>query len=73
MKTHVYVKYKIDSKEFNGELDKSSSYRINDKITIYYNPDNPYEIRTSKEMNFSGIVIIMVGISIISKNFRTTF
>lgn len=65
MKTHVYVKYKIDSKEYNGEVDKSSSYKINDKITVYYNPDNPYEIRTSKEMNFSGIVIIIVGFSII--------
>ena len=65
IKTHVYVKYKIDSKEYNSELDKSSGYTINDKITIYYNPDNPSEIRTSKEMNYSGIVIIIVGLSII--------
>ncbi len=65
MKTRVNVKYKIDNKEYIGELDKSSNYQINDKIIVYYNPDNPHEIRTSKEMNYSGIVIIIVGLSII--------
>ena len=65
MRTHVYVKYKIDNKEYNGELDKTPGYEINDKITIYYNTDNPNEIRTSKEMNYSGVVIIIVGLSII--------
>lgn len=65
MKTHVYVKYIIDNKIYNNELDKSSGYNMNDRIAIYYNPDNPNEIRTSKEMNYSGIVIIIVGFSII--------
>ena len=65
MKTHVYVNYTIDNKVYNGELDKNSGYKMNDIVTIYYNLDNPTEIRTSKEMHYRGVVIIIVGFLII--------
>lgn len=34
-------------------------------VARYYNLDNPTEIRTSKEMHYRGVVIIIVGFLII--------
>ena len=42
----MYVQYEVDNQQYEEELDKSSGYQENDKITVYYNPDNPGDIRT---------------------------
>ena len=63
--THIYVSYKVDNKTYNGKLDNVAEYKKNDQITIYYNQDNPNDIRISKNTNNSGVVIVLFGISII--------
>ena len=64
-KTHVYVQYIIDNQTYNNEIEKATGHKVNDNIIIYYNKDNPNEIRISKEMNFSGIGFIIVGIILV--------
>ena len=41
---NVDLKYTVDSKEYDGTLDNVSKYNVGDKITIYYNPDDPSQI-----------------------------
>lgn len=47
---NVYVKYNVDGKEYNEELGEFSTYKENDRITIYYNPDDPSQITQTKSL-----------------------
>lgn len=57
----IFVKYTVDGKEYNEELgDLPDAYRINEKMTIYYNPDDPSEITQTKS-KIIPIVMIVLG------------
>ena len=56
----VYVKYTVDGKEYNEELGElSGTFENNEKMTIYYNPDDPTQITQTKSKI---IPIIMVAL-----------
>ena len=59
---NVYVKYTVDEKEYDEQLGELSGYKENDKITIYYNPDDPSQITQSKSLVLP-IVFIIAGIA----------
>lgn len=57
----VYVSYYVDGKSYNEELNSySSSMREGNKVTIYYNPNNPSEIR-SNDNSFDEIILLLYG------------
>ena len=58
----VYVKYTVDGKEYEEEYGELSGYKKNQKITIYYNPDDPSKITGTKSMVLP-IIFIIAGIS----------
>ena len=69
----VYVKYTVNDTEYEEELGEISGYKENDKITIYYNPDNPKQITQTKSYILPIIIIIggcvsLVGGIISAKN-----
>ena len=59
---NVYVKYTVDGKEYDTELGEFSNYKKGDKITIYYNPDDPSKITQTKSLILP-IVITIGGIA----------
>lgn len=65
----VFVKYTVDGKEYNEELGElSGSYRINEKMTIYYNPDDPSQITQTKSKI---IPIVMIALGCVSLVYGT--
>ena len=54
----INVKYTVAGKEYEGKLEGVSKYNIGDKMTIYYNPNNPNEITQTKSMILPIIMII---------------
>ena len=56
------IKYTVDGKEYNETLDNVSKYDVGDKVTIYYNPDDPSQITQTKSMILP-IVMIVGGIA----------
>lgn len=56
----VFVKYTIDGNEYEQELGQLSGYNKGDKITIYYNPENPSQITQTKSLVIP-IVITSIG------------
>ena len=46
----VYVKYTVDGKEYEEELGVLSGYKKDQKITIYYNPQDPSKITQTKSL-----------------------
>ena len=46
----VYVKYTVDGKEYDEELGELSGYKKDQKITIYYNPQDPSKITQTKSL-----------------------
>lgn len=66
--TTVYnatLNYKVDEKEYTQNLDDVSKCSVGDKMTIYYNPDNPSQITQSKNLVFP-IIIIVGGIAFLT-------
>lgn len=58
----VYVKYTVDGNEYDQELGELSGYKEGDKITIYYDPDDPSKITQTKSLILP-IAIVVVGIT----------
>lgn len=57
----VFVKYTVDGTEYNEELgDLSGTFRINEKMIIYYNPDDPSQITQTKS-KIIPLIIVFVG------------
>ena len=66
--TTVYnatLNYTVDGKEYTQTLDNVSKCKIGDKMTIYYNPENPSQITQSKSIVLP-IVIIAGGIAFLT-------
>jgi hypothetical protein len=57
------VKYVVADREYTETLDNVSKFDVGDKVTIYYNPNNPQEITQTKSLI---VPIIMVGLGIAS-------
>lgn len=53
------VRYNVDGKEYISTLDNVSKYNIGDKMTIYYNPQDPSQITQTKSLILP--IIIMIG------------
>lgn len=58
----VYVKYTVDGKEYDEELGELSGYKKDQKITIYYNPQDPSQITQTKSLILP-VVIVIAGIA----------
>ena len=56
----IYIKYSVNGTEYEENIGELSGYKIGDKMTIYYNPDDPKDITQSKNIIIP-IVIIVVG------------
>ena len=66
--TTVYnatLNYTVDGKEYTQTLDNVSKCKIGDKMTIYYDPENPSQITQSKSIVLP-IVIIAGGIAFLT-------
>ena len=68
----VYVNYNVDGKDYKQYLrgeEESRSLTLpiknGSKITIYYNPDNPSQVRDKKSFSFSPILIIFGAILVL--------
>ena len=58
----VEIKYTVDGKEYEGELSGVSKYEPGDKMTIYYDPDDPAKITQTKSLIIP-LVMVAVGIA----------
>lgn len=58
----ISVKYTVDGKEYEGVLVGLPKYDIGEKMTIYYNPDDPTQITQTKSLILP-IVLIVGGIA----------
>ena len=58
----VYFKYTVDGKDYENSLDGLSERKEGDKLTIYYNPDDPEKITQTKSLILP-IVLIAAGIA----------
>ena len=57
----VYVKYTVDGKGYDEELGElSGEYKTGEKMTIYYNPDDPSQITQTKS-KIIPVVIASLG------------
>ena len=56
------VKYTVDGNEYTTELDNVSKYNEGDKVTIYYNPNDPSQVTMTISMILP-IAIIVAGIA----------
>ena len=54
----ITVKYTVDGKEYEGELNGLGKYNIGDKMKIYYNPNDPSQITQSKSLILPIVIII---------------
>ena len=58
---HVYVKYTVDGREYNEELDEySSKYKVGKSVKIKYNPEDPADITASGKVPM--IICFVFGI-----------
>ena len=60
----VSVKYTANDNEYEGLLSGVGKYNIGDKITIYYNPDDPKQITQTISLVFP-LVLAGVGVAAI--------
>lgn len=58
----VFVKYNVDGKDYEEELGELAGYERNQKVTIFYNPQDPYKITQIKSMVLP-IGIIAAGVA----------
>ena len=63
---NVNLKYTVNGKEYHAQLGGVSNYKVGEKMTIYYNPDNPNQITQTKSLLLPIIIIIAGIISFIS-------
>ena len=61
------IEYKVDRNTYHEKMSSGSSnpkYRVNDKLTILYNPDKPKEfiIKGEKDNNIFSIAFIALGV-----------
>lgn len=68
-KTLTFVEYSVDGQEYENSMNIYSSFwSVGDKITVYYNPENPNQIKSEIPVILSiifgaiGICFIIVGI-----------
>ena len=58
----VRLKYTVDGKEYETTLNNVGKYKKNEKVKIYYNPEDPNKITQTKSI-FIPIVFIVAGIA----------
>ena len=58
----VYVKYTVDGKEYDELLGELSGYKKDQKVTIYYDPQDPSKITQTKSLVLP-IVLIVGGVA----------
>ena len=54
----VFIKYTVDNKEYDTELGELSNIKKGDKITIYYDPNDPNNITQTKSLILPFVFII---------------
>ena len=58
----VRLKYIVDGKEYEATLNDVGKYKENEKVKIYYNPEDPNQITQTKSI-FLPIILIVAGIA----------
>ena len=59
---NVTVTYSVNDRDYTGTLDNVGIHKTGDKMTIYYNPEDPSQITQTKSLIFP-IIIIVAGIA----------
>ncbi len=62
----ITIKYTVDDKEYEGTLENVGKYNIGDKVTIYYNPNDPTQITQTKSLIIPMVIIILGIISFVA-------
>lgn len=61
--TEVYVKYNVDGKQYEEKIDiNANDLTQGSRVNIYYNVNNPKEIKNSNEIKYTGYIIIAAGV-----------
>ena len=60
----ITIKYIVDGKEYESIIDDMPKYDVNEKTTIYYNPNNPSEFTQTKSLIIPIIIIVSGVISL---------
>ena len=60
----VYVKYTVDGVEYEEGIGLFSDFKVGDKKTFVYNPDNPKEISSPPNLLFT-IVFFGLGVGLL--------
>ncbi len=68
----VKIKYTVNDKDYNKVIETKQAYTKGDKLTIYYNPENPREI-TEEKGSMLHIIVIAIGAFIIICGLLKTF
>ena len=58
---NVTINYTVDSKNYSNTLENVSKYKKGEKVSIYYNPNDPSQITQSKSLILP-IIIVVAGI-----------
>ena len=62
---NVNLSYEVDGKEYTGELLNVNKCKKGDKMTIYYDPENPENITQSKSLVLPAVLIVLGIISLV--------
>lgn len=61
--TEVYVKYNVDGKQYEEKIDmNTNNLTRGSRVKIYYNANNPSEIKKSNEIKYTGYIIVAAGV-----------
>ena len=61
----VTVKYTVDGKEYEEELNGLGKSQVGDKMTIYYDPEDPSMITQTKSLVIP-MIMILAGIAVLA-------
>lgn len=60
VKHRAFVSFIVDGKEYEGKISSfSSSMHVGDRITVYYNPEDPDDFISKSDAKDKGIIILM--------------
>ncbi|WP_167954847.1 DUF3592 domain-containing protein [Anaerosporobacter faecicola] len=58
----VFVTYEVDGQTYDAELNSySSSWHIGKEIKLYYDPENPYDVRSKSMAYLVTIILCIIG------------
>ena len=72
-KHHYMLSYEIKDKEYVNDLIIEKDLKNGDKYKVYYDPKDPEKLILKKTIKIHALIIAIVGVYIIIKNFPNIF